>query len=57
MGLGKIKYGQFEPEGEETTEKEKRKKRQNTFAPEVPTGWIQQNGGMTALRQRMRNLA
>jgi hypothetical protein len=52
-----IKYGQFEPEGEETTEKEKRKKRQNTFAPEVPTGWIQQNGGMTALRQRMRNLA
>ena len=41
-----IKYGQFEPEGEETTEKEKRKKRQNTFAPEVPTGWIQQNGGM-----------
>ena len=55
------KYGQFEPEpeGEETTEteKEKRKKRQNTFAPEVPTGWIRQNGGMVAIRQRMRNLA
>ena len=51
-----LKQKQFEPEGEETTEKEKRKKRQNTFAPEVPTGWIQQNGG-TALRQRMRNLA
>lgn len=56
-----VKYGQFEPEpeGEETTEteKEKRKKRQNTFAPEVPTGWIRQNGGMVAIRQRMRNLA
>ena len=56
-----VKYGQFEPEpeGEETTEteKDKRKKRQNTFAPEVPTGWIRQNGGMVAIRQRMRNLA
>jgi hypothetical protein len=57
MGLGKIKYGQFEPDDEETTEKEKRKKRHYTFAPEVPAGRIQQNGGMTALRQRMRNLA
>ena len=52
-----IKYGQFEQVDDETTEKEKRKKRQNTFAPELPTGWIQQNGGITALRQRMRNLA
>ena len=51
-----VKYGQFEPEleGDETTEKEKekRRKRQNTFAPELPTGWIRQNGGMVALRQR-----
>ena len=48
-----------QPEGEETTEteKEKRKKRQNMFAPDVPTGWIRQNGGMVALRRRMRNLA
>jgi hypothetical protein len=38
-------------------EKEKRRKRQNTFAPELPTGWIRQNGGMVQLRQRMRNLA
>ena len=55
-----VKYGQFEPEpeGDETTEKEKekRRKRQNTFAPELPTGWIRQNGGMVQLRQRMRNL-
>ena len=52
-----VKYGQFEPAPAEATEQEKRRRRQNTFAPELPQGWIRQNGGLAALRNRMRNLA
>ena len=52
-----VKYGQFEPTPATMTEQEKRQKRQNTFAPEVPKRWIRQNGGITELRNRMRNLA
>ena len=52
-----VKYGQFEPTPATMTEQEKRQKRQNTFAPEVPKNWIRQNGGIAILRNRMRNLA
>ena len=52
-----VKYGQFEPAPAEATEQEKRRRKQNTFAPELPQGWIRQNGGLAVLRNRMRNLA
>jgi len=55
-----VKYGQFEPTEAETTEQELRRERererQNTFAPEVPLGWIMQRGGRAAIRAEMRQL-
>ena len=38
------------------TEQDLRRKRQNTFAPEVPRAWIEQRGGRAALRAEMRQL-
>ena len=51
-----VKYGQFEPKEAETSEQDLRRKRQNTFAPEVPLAWIMQRGGRAALRAEMRQL-
>ena len=51
-----VKYGQFEPKEAEATEQDLRRKRQNTFAPEVPRAWIIQRGGRAALRAEMRQL-
>ena len=51
-----VKYGQFEPIETPTTEQELRRKRQNTFAPEVPQPWIMQRGGRAAVRTEMRQL-
>ena len=51
-----VKYGQFEPIETSTTEQESRRKRQNTFAPEVPQSWIMQRGGRAAVRTEMRQL-
>ena len=46
----------IEPKEAEATEQDLRRKRQNTFAPEVPRAWIIQRGGRAALRAEMRQL-
>jgi hypothetical protein len=62
MWLRAIKFGQFEPINEEESEADRRRKRQNYFAPTVPTAFItnfvdaEGNRGRAALKRTMRGL-
>ena len=46
-----VRYGQFEPRNPEETDQERRQKRQNSFAPQVPQDYITGMGGRVRLRQ------
>ena len=49
-----VQYGQFQPINKQETEQERRKRRSNTFAIEIPKDYIQKHGGRRSLLQIIR---
>ena len=49
-----VQYGQFQPFNKQETEQERRKRRSNTFAIEIPKDYIQKHGGRRSLLQIIR---
>ena len=50
-----VQYGQFQPINLQETEQERRIRRSNTFAMEIPKDYIQRHGGRRQLLQIIRN--
>ena len=49
-----VQYGQFQPINKQESEQERRKRRNNTFAMEVPKNFINEHGGNRNLIQIIR---
>mgnify|MGYP001433619307 CR=1 FL=1 len=49
-----VQYGQFQPINKQETEYERRKRRGNTFAMEIPENFIHDHGGRRRLLQLIR---
>ena len=50
-----VQYGQFQTINSQETEHERRVRRSNTFAMEIPKGCIKEHGGRRQLLQIIRN--
>ena len=50
-----VQYGQFQSINSQETEQERRVRRSNTFAMEIPKDYIQRHGGRRQLLQIIRN--